>query len=88
VISIRDRFGDKGFLLYEFNRAQCRILLDASFKADKPSDPEVRDRILGDLRAAARSRWLRTQILKSEPFVSWLKLNGLGEQDLVSSGVP
>jgi len=72
AIRIREHAGDGGFLLYEFNRAACRIALN----------PEARDAILGDVRAAARSPWLRATMLKQDPFLTWLRENGVGEDDL------
>lgn len=78
AIAIRGSWEQKGWFLYEFNRALCRIRLDAGFGAGRPSDPESRDRILGDLRVAAHSDAMRA-LLAAEPSVrEWTALNGLG----------
>jgi hypothetical protein len=83
AINIRDRRGEQSyFLLYEFNRAHCRILLDPSFAKGEKTDAESARAILGDLQRAARLRGLRDQILASDPFARWLALNELTEDDL------
>jgi hypothetical protein len=74
AIEIRDRIADRGFRIYEFNRAICRIALD------KPSDV-----IRADLAAAAlRSAWYRRTIESTEQTKNWLDANGLTVESLVS----
>jgi hypothetical protein len=68
-----------GWLLYEFNRALCRIQLDPG---TLPSSPEARDAILGDMQQASRSPHLM-RLLQQEPVVvSWLSRNSLGVEDI------
>jgi hypothetical protein len=44
--------------------------------------PESRDAILGDLRAAAASHYLRRTIIETEPTRAWLADNGLSADQL------
>jgi hypothetical protein len=61
AIRIRDKAGDTGFLLYEFNRALARI------KRYGPNPPSaIRAGIEADLTAAERSPYLRRQIANNE----------------------
>jgi hypothetical protein len=57
AITLRNAAGDRGFLLYEFNRALTRIMRGGS----NPS-PEARAAIEADLKAAEASTFLRNQI--------------------------
>jgi hypothetical protein len=61
--------------LYEFNRALCRIMLDANFKEEKPSDADHRALICADLDAARPS--LRDKF-GEDPLARWLELNQAG----------
>jgi len=56
---IRDRRQEGGWLIYERNRAWCRIRLDPVFRQQQASSVETRQQILADLRAAARAGDLR-----------------------------
>jgi hypothetical protein len=51
AIEIRNRDRIRGWTIYEFNRALCRIALDREHGG--ASNPEVQDAILADLREAA-----------------------------------
>ena len=65
----------QGWIIYEFNRAVCRICLDPNFPK-KPSSAENRKRIVDDLRVAA----LATEIhswFDMPPVDAWMKLNKL-----------
>lgn len=82
AIRIRDRNRETGWGLYEFVRAVCRIQLDPSEAATEASAPDLRDRILDDLRKAAASVYLRRKI-STEPIVqAWLDRNGLSDADI------
>jgi hypothetical protein len=73
AIEIRDRIGDRGFRIYEFNRAYCRIALG------RPADA-----IRADLAAAAsRGAWYRQQIETTPLMKNWLDANGLTVDSLV-----
>jgi hypothetical protein len=67
------------WLLYEYNRARCRINLDFSPGA---SDPQMRDAILHDLRLAARSPQLFAMLQKEEDVLAWLARNNLSPTDI------
>ena len=71
AIEIRDNLGGKGYPIYEFNRALCRIYQDPGFKAG-PSDDKTKQAILADLKAAAQ-----------EPSVKALIREGTRHSDLV-----
>ena len=57
AIELRDKEADRGFPLYEFNRALTRILL---YGTSPP--PDVREAIETDLKAAEASPYLRKTI--------------------------
>ena len=82
AIELRGAWANTGWLLYEFNRAICRINLDEGYLQDQASSPEVRERILADLRIAASDAELRNTVLTDQAFARWLQLNNVGEQDL------
>lgn len=75
AIAIRDRHEQKGFLLYEFARAVCRIKLG-----------EPRERIVADLSMAAKSTYLRQWLErgKDSDLAAWMKADGLTVQGLVN----
>lgn len=77
AISIRDRLRERGFYLYELNRALCRIETDPGKADGQPSSDELRERIVADLNRAARSPFLRRQILNNDTIKSWLGRNEL-----------
>lgn len=77
AIDRRGSASTKGFVIYELNRALCRIQLDPEFREGKPSTPENRARIYADLDVARTSYpdfWGTLEIHK------WIDLNGA--QDL------
>jgi len=74
AIDIRNRNRESGYRIYELNRALCRIALDKR-EPPQPSDPETKERILDDLRAAAAERYPRDIIRRDATVQRWLKLN-------------
>jgi hypothetical protein len=70
----------RAWLLYEYNRARCRINLDGSSGV---SDPPVRDAILRDLRLAARSPQLFAMLQKEQDIQTWLARNNVETAALV-----
>jgi hypothetical protein len=72
----------RAWLLYEYNRARCRINLDLSLGV---SDPQVRDAILGDLRLAARSPQLFAMLQKEEDILAWLARNNVETADVAGA---
>jgi len=70
---------DKGeWLVYEANRAICRIQQDASFTKAQPSSPEVKESIQKDLQMAYRDDYTRKKIVaKAKSISDWLSLNGV-----------
>jgi hypothetical protein len=82
AIAIRGPWEQMGWVLYEFNRAVCRIMLDPGFVLGQQSSADSRQRILQDLRVAAKAEDVRP-ILRDEPRIqNWLSVNGLSESDL------
>jgi hypothetical protein len=77
--AINRRGDSEDFLLYEFNRALCRIALDPP---DGRSSDEARGAILDDLRRAAENSQLRTRLRKDPAVLHWLATNGLSLADL------
>lgn len=85
AIGIRGPWQEHGWLFYELNRAQCRILLDPSFPQDLHTDRAHKSQILEDLRAASHAREL-IEILRTDPVIrKWMDLNGVTEKDLRSA---
>jgi tetratricopeptide (TPR) repeat protein len=80
AIEIRDRIGETGFSIYEFNRAICNIETDPNFKSGQPSSEKAKEAILSDLRiAAGTERWGTIledeQKNKDSSIAKWFKLN-------------
>lgn len=75
AIEIRGPWQSKGWLLYEFNRAICRINLDQAFGQGQKSNDETKNRILSDLKAAANASDV-DDLISGEPTIQeWLTLN-------------
>ena len=81
AIEIRGTWKENGWVMYEFNRAICRVELDEDFQAGRPSSKAVTEAILTDLRAAAHSSYVREQFATS-PIRDWLELNDVEVKDL------
>ncbi len=64
AINLRDREGEKGFLMYEFNRAMCGIKIGKTF-----------DSIARDICSAARRSSLHTKIKENDIIVNWARQN-------------
>lgn len=77
AISIRDRLQLEGWLLYEFNRAVCRIQLDPQYQQDVESTAQAKAMILADLRSAVRAPELDLIIAGDPTIQNWLRLNKL-----------
>ena len=85
AIKLRGSWREKGWQLYEFNRAFCRIMLDTAFGDKRASDPDLKAKILEDLRAAASSEKVKTIIDSEDVVLKWLSLNSLTTNDLCGS---
>ncbi|MCX5890301.1 MAG: hypothetical protein NTY36_12700 [Deltaproteobacteria bacterium] len=76
AIEIRDNLEEKGYQIYEFNRALCRIYQDPGFKAG-PSDGKTKQAIEADLKAAAKEPSVMALIAKEPDIKTWLGNNNL-----------
>jgi hypothetical protein len=75
AIEIRGPWKHAGWwVVYEFNRASCRIQNDPEFLAEKPSTEENRRRIVDDLRVTLPEH---TEWFARPPVDRWMGLNGL-----------
>jgi hypothetical protein len=83
AIALREAAKEPGYLLYEFNRAECLIRQDTDFVSHLPTEAIRRDAILRDLRVAAGSEALHRIICSDEPFTTWLQLNSVLCEQLV-----
>jgi hypothetical protein len=81
AIELRGPWEENGWLFYEFNRAICRIKQDETFLAGQASKPEVRDKILSDLRAAAQSD-IKQLILNDPEIKKWMSQNSVTRKNL------
>lgn len=82
AIEVRGKRRTKGLLIYEWNRAVCRIQLDPAFAAGSASAEADKELILADLRAAAQQLPARMfedhdEDADSSTISAWLGLNGL-----------
>lgn len=87
AIEIRDRIGETGFSIYEFNRAICAIESDPGFKNNQASSEKAKEAILNDLRiAVGAERWgtiLENEIkMKDTTIAKWFKLNKIDLNNL------
>jgi len=84
AIEIRDRSGQSGYFLYEFNRAICNIALDQDFQAHRKSSSLLKKTILADLCKACQHHRLKESVLEERDhrISKWLKLNDLSPKDL------
>jgi len=65
---------NKGWAIYELNRAICRIQLDPSLATNSPSAPDVAGLIVADLKAADIDSYTHSLIGKGE-IQGWLERN-------------
>lgn len=75
AIEIRGSWQAKGWVIYEFNRAICRINLDPEFGAGQESAEESKNRILSDLKTASHDPELAEVIPDEDIIKKWLVLN-------------
>jgi hypothetical protein len=82
AIKIRDARKARGYRIYDFNLALCRIHLDPAFETGEPSEPERRELIVSDMRTAAKGAY-SNRVLRENPEVNrWLQANGLSIDDV------
>jgi hypothetical protein len=82
AIDLRGDWAEHGWLLYEFNRAICRIENDVESKRGNPSQPDNRERILQDLSAACRVAELRRALFSVAQVDEWLTRNKIDKKSL------
>lgn len=85
AIDIRGTWKENGWLMYELNRAICRIQLDEDFRRGRPSSPETAELILSDLEAAAHSSFVR-DAMEDSPAKEWMEINEVRMEDLPPAG--
>lgn len=75
AIELRGDWREHNWVLYEFNRAVCRIHLDEAFQHKKRADTTTNAAIQADVAVASHAEEL-DKLIQSEPiFVDWIKLN-------------
>lgn len=84
AITIRGAWQDNGWLLYEFNRAICRIELDSGFTTNTPSTLDAAGAIRSDLKAAATDSYVKQIIDGDATIAAWLRLNHLTLDEALS----
>lgn len=89
AIRLRGDWRQHGWVLYEFNRAVCRIQLEAASAATRTGESPHRNDILSDLRVAAASEDLRG-VIKSgdadgEVIREWLRKNKIPIEKIESA---
>lgn len=84
AIEMRGPWQERGWLFYELNRAQCRIMLDPDFQQNRESDRAHKGQILQDLRAACHAPELSEIVLNDTAIKEWMDLNKVTKKDLVN----
>ncbi|HEX8407684.1 MAG TPA: hypothetical protein VF883_02390 [Thermoanaerobaculia bacterium] len=74
AIEIRGADTERWWILYEYNRSVCRIMLDEQFHTKTASADSVREGIMADLAKVNRSGYSR--LLNESPVADWVRLNG------------
>jgi hypothetical protein len=85
AIDIRERetLGAKVYLIYEYNRALCRINQDAGgYGAGNASDEKTRQNILADLKAAALEGGVAELIVHDPVVKNWSAYNTMDLADI------
>jgi hypothetical protein len=82
AIAIRGRVGEQIDPYYEFARALCIIHQDPNFLASSASSPELRARILADLRVAVRSIRQIVMAPSNTDIHDWLRINSLSASEV------
>ncbi|MDQ0626011.1 hypothetical protein [Paraburkholderia graminis] len=81
AIGIRDGSAQRGWLMYEFNRAICKINRCPEFTGKVKSTAQVQQSVLADLKQLPANGHVR-DIAENDPTVkNWLMLNSLTSQD-------
>lgn len=75
AIRIRGNSRVARFALYEFSRAICNIMLDADFKAGRPSGETAIASVVADLGVAAGSRLGRAAFRREKTVREWVDRN-------------
>lgn len=81
AIEIRGDWRNNGWVLYEYNRAICKIMTDEPFSNNQPSKPDVKASILADLQAAINLQDAG-EYFSQHPIDTWLQLNNVNRQEL------
>jgi len=82
AIEIRRDSHTQGWLLYEYNRAICRIHLEEDMQKGKAGPSPNREKILADLRAAAINDELRNMIEGEQSVCDWMNRNQITAESL------
>jgi hypothetical protein len=75
AIQIRGSAAEHDWVLYEYNRAICRIQLDENFKDKKKASSDMKKRIVDDLRAAVTEDFVREIIFSDQLIDEWRRIN-------------
>jgi hypothetical protein len=82
AIMIRGSALDHDWVLYEFNRADCRINIDDNFKQGQKSSPDKRKQIIDDLRLASTDDYVAGIMHTNSTINAWIALNDVQEREL------
>jgi hypothetical protein len=83
AIEIRAKLKRKGWRYYEFQRARCLIKQDSSFENRQPSNPDLRKRVIADLRVACTdtNRW-DSWFTPDSSVRQWMEFNNINLANL------
>lgn len=75
AIEIRGPWKSEGWLIYEFNRAICKINLDQNFKIKQESEEKSKASITVDLKDCLNDSYIKSFALKDPLILEWISLN-------------
>ena len=73
---------EHNWVLYEFNRALCRIEADENFKQRKKSSVEIRKQIVEDLKIACTEDFVGLIVAEEPKIRDWMTVNAVEEQEI------
>jgi hypothetical protein len=82
AIQIRGSWEENDWVLYEFNRAVCRIMQDADYAQGRPSSADARKRIVEDLRVFFAFEGAPNIVATQREVSSWIELNKVTKKEL------
>lgn len=87
AIDLRGDWRVNGWLYYELNRAQARIMQDENYRRDTPASAGVRSDVVADVFVAAHNESALRVLRTDGEFTNWFTLNGVDPAGLPESAL-